>query len=291
MSIEHLPLEVKPLVNEHCATGENPYWNPNDGCVYWTDIPNGKIFRFDPATGQHQKIYEDVPVGGFTLQDDGNWLLFRVNDIAHMTPDGVVTPGRDYTDDGMERFNDVIADPAGRVYAGTIGTSRESGGLYRVDLDGTVTKLFAGTGCSNGMGFTPDRQHFYWTCSTTKRILRFAYNQGTGELSESTPFFVATENDKTPDGLAVDREGTIWSARYGGHGIVRHDANSGAPTGKIEMPVPNITSLFFGGAQRDIMYVTTAGGKAGSDTADGTLYQIAAPVAGQQEFVSRVRFA
>jgi D-xylonolactonase len=93
MSIERLPLEVKPLVNEHCATGENPYWNPHDGCVYWTDIPNGKIFRFDPATGQHQKIYEDVPVGGFTLQDDGNWLLFRVNDIAYMTPDGVVTAG------------------------------------------------------------------------------------------------------------------------------------------------------------------------------------------------------
>jgi D-xylonolactonase len=173
MSIERLPLEVKPLVNEHCATGENPYWNPHDGCVYWTDIPNGKLLRFDPATGQHQKIYEDVPVGGFTLQDDGNWLLFRVNDIAHMTPDGVVTPGRNYTDDGMERFNDVIADPAGRVYAGTIGNSRESGGLYRVDLDGTVTKLFAGTGCANGMGFTPDGQHFYWTCSTTKRILRF----------------------------------------------------------------------------------------------------------------------
>jgi D-xylonolactonase len=240
MSIERLPLEVKPLVNEHCATGENPYWNPHDGCVYWTDIPNGKIFRFDPATGQHQKIYEDVPVGGFTLQDDGNWLLFRVNDIAYMTPDGVVTAGRDYTDEGMERFNDVIADPAGRVYAGTIGTSRESGGLYRVDLDGTVTKLFAGTGCANGMGFTPDGQHFYWTCSTTKRILRFGYNRETGELSDSTPFFVGGENDKTPDGLAVDTQGTVWSARYGGHSIVRHDASSGQPTASSRCRCPTL---------------------------------------------------
>jgi hypothetical protein len=40
-----------------------------------------------------------------------------------------------------------------------------------------------------------------------------------------------------------------------------------------------------------MMYVTTAGGKAGSDTADGTLYEIAALVPGQQEFVSRVRFS
>jgi hypothetical protein len=30
-------------------------------------------------------IYHDEPVGGFTLQDDGNWLLFRVSDIAIMT--------------------------------------------------------------------------------------------------------------------------------------------------------------------------------------------------------------
>jgi sugar lactone lactonase YvrE len=102
---------------------------------------------------------------------------------------------------------------------------------------------------------------------------------------------VGGENDKTPDGLVVDSQGTVWSARYGGHSIVRHDASSGQPSGLIEMPVPNITSLFLGGPARDIMYVTTAGGKDDSDSADGTLYEIAAPVAGQQEFVSRVRFA
>jgi hypothetical protein len=30
MNIERLNYEVTPLVNEHCATGENPYWNPHD---------------------------------------------------------------------------------------------------------------------------------------------------------------------------------------------------------------------------------------------------------------------
>ena len=49
----------------------------------------------------------------------------------------------------MQRFNDVIADPEGRVFAGTIGQDRERGGLYRVDTDGTVTSLFKGSGCSN----------------------------------------------------------------------------------------------------------------------------------------------
>jgi D-xylonolactonase len=190
----------------------------------------------------------------------------------------------------MERFNDVIADPAGRVYAGTIGKTRDSGGLYRVDLDGSVTKLFSGTGCANGMGFTPDRQHFYWTCSTTKRILRFAYNEASGELRRRTTFFEADKSDSTPDGLAVDSTGTVWSARYGGHGIIRHDTASGQVAGKLELPVPNVTSLFFGGANRSTMYVTTAGGKDGSTSADGTLYAVASPVSGLPEFVSRIRF-
>ena len=39
---------IQALVNRHCATGENPYWNSSDGCVYWTDIPASKIFRLDP---------------------------------------------------------------------------------------------------------------------------------------------------------------------------------------------------------------------------------------------------
>ena len=70
----------------------------------------------------------------------------------------------------MERFNDVIADPEGRVYAGSIGKTETSGGLYRVDLDGSITCLWRGTGGSNGMGFSPDLKTFYWICSSSRRI-------------------------------------------------------------------------------------------------------------------------
>src|SRR5262249_46049555 len=69
---------------------------------------------------------------------------------------------RTFTDDGMDRFNDVIADPEGRVFAGTIGKNPKCG-LYRLDLDGTITKLFTGSGCSNGMGFSLDLKTFFWT--------------------------------------------------------------------------------------------------------------------------------
>jgi sugar lactone lactonase YvrE len=61
------------------------------------------------------------------------------------------------------RFNDVIADPVGRVFCGTMSSDNSDGRLYRLDLDCTVTILLEGIGCSNGMAFTADRRHFYCT--------------------------------------------------------------------------------------------------------------------------------
>jgi D-xylonolactonase len=283
-------LTITPLVNEHCDTGENPYWTSSDHSVHWTDIPRGKLFRLDTRTGVHETIYQGEPVGGFTLQKDGAWLLFRVNDIARMTPDGTVTRLLPFVDDTAERFNDVIADPEGRVFAGTIGTDRESGGLYRIDPDGTITKLWAGSGCSNGMGWTADLSRFYWTCSSTRRIFRFRYDRSTGALTDRELFYQSSPDEATPDGMVVDSGGTIWSAQYGSSSILKLDAADGRIVDRITMPVSRITSLTFGGPSLDTMYITTAGGKPDADTADGTLYSVTGTGArGQAEFRSNIQ--
>ena len=283
---------VTPLVNEHCATGENPYWNPQDNCVYWTDIPNGKLFRYDTTTGEHAQIYQGVQVGGFTLQENGDWLLFRVKDIAVLSPDGTVRTLLSFDDEGADRFNDVIADPEGRVYAGTMGAARRpTGGLYRVDLDGTITKLWAGTSTANGMGFTPDLQHMYWTDSTAKRIYRYRYHRETGELTDQTLFYQADPSEGTPDGLVVDTEGNVWSARHRGSAILKHAADNGRVVQRITLPVARVTSQIFGGPDLDTLYVTTAGGgEPEAREEDGTLYRVTGLGArGQAEFRSRVR--
>lgn len=282
---------ITPLVNEHCEVGENPYWNPDDRCVYWTDIPRGKLFRYDPVTGQHTTIYQGEPVGGFTLQADGSWLLFRVCDIARLTSDGNVSVVLPFVDGTAQRFNDVFADPEGRVYAGTMGVTPEVGGLYRVDTDGTITKLFAGTRTANGMGLTPDLAHLYWTDTTNKRIYRFRYDRQTGELSDRALFYQAEEAEGSPDGLTVDTEGYIWSARFRGGTIRQHDPKDGRIVQTLTFPVPKISSLCFGGPDRAIAYVTTAGGTdEGKENAeDGTLYQVTGlGVQGRDEFRSRV---
>jgi len=110
------PPPVTIAANANCELAENPLWHSDDRSVYWTDIPAGKIYRFDDSTQKYRVIYEGEPVGGFTFQQDGSLLLFRVKDVAHLQLDERVSSFRQFSEDGMDRFNDVIADPEGRVF-------------------------------------------------------------------------------------------------------------------------------------------------------------------------------
>ncbi|MBI3882143.1 MAG: SMP-30/gluconolactonase/LRE family protein [Verrucomicrobia bacterium] len=275
------------LINLHCELGENPLWNPDDGCLYWEDITGGKIHRYELARGKHTQLYSGERVGGFTFQSTGDLLLFRVNDLALLKPDGRVAVLRPFSDHGMERFNDVIAAPDGCVIAGTIGKTETSGGVFRFDHRGQAKLLWRGTGCSNGMGFSPDQRTFYWTCSTTRRLCAFDYDRLTGTFSHERVLYRATKDEGIPDGLAVDAEGELWSARWDGFALVHH-APDGKVLEKISFPVAKVSSVCFGGAELDQMFLTTAGGSAGSDTLDGAVFQLATGRRGQREFKSLI---
>lgn len=275
------------LANYHCVCGENPLWDDVRQRVYWTDIPRGRIFFYDPNKDNHEILHTGPVVGGFTLQADGSLLLFQENRFARLLPNGHEEVLARDIDPGMERFNDVIADPEGRVYAGTIGKTRESGGLYRVERDGSVKRLFTGTGCANGMAFSPDQKRFWWTCSTTRKIFEFDYDRASGELSGRREFHAAEPGTGTPDGLTVDTEGFIWSARWGGFAVLRHDP-SGKVVRTVRFPVERVSSVIFGGTHLDELYVTTAGGDEEKGTADGTLYRVKGLARGLPEFRSRV---
>jgi len=133
------------------------------------------------------------------------------------------------------------------------------------------------------MGFSPDTSTFYWTCSTTRQIFQFDYDRSTGELGDRRLFYRASPGEGIPDGLAVDAEGYIWSARWGGSSIIRH-APDGSVITSILFPVPNITSLCFAGDNLDRIVVTSA--KQAEFPSSGFLFQTKSPVPGSKEFRS-----
>jgi len=278
-----------------CETGENPLWHPMERRLYWTDIPAGRLFRYDPASGKHELCYQGRPVGGFTIQPDGALLLFMDRGTIALWRNGALTEIvqdivlEDIPEERDSRFNDVIADPQGRVFCGTMSTAERKGRLYRLDIDRSLHLLLEGIGCSNGMAFTLDRRGLYYTDSFAREIYLFDYDAESGAISNQRIFARFAEADGLPDGATLDAEGHLWTALWDGACIVRLSPD-GSVERKIATPVPKTSSLAFGGDDCSDIYITTAGGnrKDVEGPLAGGLFHLKAETRGLPEFFSRI---
>ena len=162
-------------------------------------------------------------------------------------------------------------------------------GLYLLEPSGQLRRLPHGTLLANGTGFSPDQKRFYLTDSYRHQILVFDCTAGMDRLADRQVFATVPPDEGLPDGLAVDAEGYVWSARWGGGRVVRYDPR-GAIERVIELPARNVTSLAFGGPDYRQLYITTAGGEDRQSLGDGAgaLFGVTPGVQGKPEFRATV---
>lgn len=294
------------LVAEHDhRVGEGPLWHPDEACLYWVDIPTGRCFCYDPDRDRSERVFSvDRPLGGVTIQADGSLALFLgAGGVALWDGDRFEYVVDSIPGETDSRFNDVVADPEGRVFAGTMPTVDGLGSLYRVDPDGSYALVDGGYDVPNGMGFTPDDSGLYVTESEAQTIYRFEYDRATGSLSRRTAFVEpplgaegtheASEHGRlgVPDGLAVDETGCVWSARWDGNCVLRH-APDGEVVERIDVPAPKLSAVTFGGPEYEDLYVTTASGHDAEDAPPaGSLFRARPDVGGVPPFRSRIGIA
>ncbi len=277
-------------VDHKSVVGECPIWHPFDKKLYWIDIPEGIIFRYDPETGNHEEFYSGEVIGGFTIQEDGSLLLFLERGAVKILKDGETSTVIDEIYEELDtRFNDVIADPEGRVFCGTMPAKDNKARLHRLDTDGSITKILDGIGISNGMGFTPDRKQMYFTDSPGGKIYLFDYDLETGKIKNQRMFVTVPESEGVPDGMTVDKEGCIWSARWDGGCLIRYKPD-GKEDLRIQFSAKKVSSVTFGGEDYRDIYVTTAGGdkreEEGPDA--GALFHLNLDIQGVPEFLSKI---
>jgi sugar lactone lactonase YvrE len=283
---------MKPelIADYACGCGEGPLWHPDEKRLYWIDISSGRMFRYDPASAHHEQCYDGTVIGGFTLQKDGALLLFMDKGEVSIWRDGEMTSViKEIPDEKGSRFNDVIADPAGRVFCGTMPRGDRLGRLYRLDPDGTLTVQLEGIGCSNGLGFTPDRQHLYYVDSPKREIYLFDYDKATGAITNQRIFVTTPKDEGVPDGMTVDAAGYVWCAKWDGGCLVRYTAD-GTEDRRIAFPAKKVSSVTFGGDDYTDIYVTTAGGtnKDAEGDGAGALFRMNLGIRGVPEFRSAV---
>ncbi len=285
-------MSIELWFNQHNFLGEGPIWHTQHKKLYWTDISRGQLHTYDPATEQHEKIYEDRTVGGYTIQPDGSLILFRDKGNIVQWADGKVikTIIDEVAGEVDGRFNDVIAAPCGRVFCGTMPTDKHRGSLYRLDLDGSLHQVVTDLGISNGLGFTPDNKQMYHTDSTARQIYRYDYDQATGEISNKQVFAEIDKDLGVPDGMTVDSQGHVFSAIWGGYCVIEFDVD-GKEVNRFKTSCARPSCTAWAGDDFKRMVITSFGGETGDaefgENAGG-MFTMICDVPGKAECNSRI---
>ena len=240
--------------------GEGALWHAPGNSVYFVDIKERRIYRC-AADGSDrrswpapQQIGFIVPLesGGFACGMQGG--LYRFDES-----DGRFTLIRKVEDDvPTNRINDGYVDARGRLWFGTMddGESNPSGALYRVGRDRALAALDRDYVITNGPAASPDGRTLYHTDTLGKRTYAFDLLPD-GSLQNKRLFASFQGKGGHPDGMAVDADGFVWIALFGGWRIDRF-APDGELVASIRFPCSNITKLAFGGDDLRTAYVTTA---------------------------------
>ena len=236
--------------------GESPVWLAAERRLLRVDITGQAIVTRDVEAGTETRRTVDGPVGFALPARTG--LVAGIGRELRLLPDGSVL-GAVEPEQRDNRFNDAACDARGRLWAGTMSMTRRGGAaaLYRVTPRGEIAAVLDGATISNGLDWDLDATRLYYVDSTTQRIDAIDFDLDRGRLGTRRTFAAIDARHGLPDGLAVDAEGGVWLALFGG-GAIRRYRPDGRLDAEVRLPVTNPTSLAFGGPALDELYVTTA---------------------------------
>ncbi|MFO1270739.1 MAG: SMP-30/gluconolactonase/LRE family protein [Rubrivivax sp.] len=238
---------------------EGPVFD-DQGNLYVTDIPFGRIFRIDPQGDWELVAQWDGEPNGAKFLNERELVVtdYRNGLMAVDVRSGAVRPFLDRRN--SERFkgvNDLVFDSRGNLYftdQGQTGLHDPSGRLYRLRPGGQLDLLLANVPSPNGVALSPDERVLYLAVTRANQVWRVPLLDD-GSVSKVGAFFTSY-GPSGPDGLAVDVAGRVIVANPGlGYAWVLNRRaepevvlRSGAGT--------SLTNLAFGGPGRKTLYCT-----------------------------------
>ncbi len=258
---------------EQMATGfvftEGPLWHPDEGALYFSDIPANRIYRWRPGT--RAVVYRE-PSGksnGLTWDREGGLLACEHmgRRVSRTLAHGVAHLAATYEGKRLSSPNDVICKSDGTVYftdppygilsaeQGALADQEQPvNGLYLVRPGSTEPVLLAGDfERPNGLAFSPDESLLYVN-DTPRYHTRVFDVAPDGTLSNSRIFaeYPAEKGVGRPDGMKVTTCGHVITTGPGGLWIV-------SPLGEVlgHVPLPEKgTNCAWGDADLKGLYIT-----------------------------------
>lgn len=251
MKITRLPLA-------RCSVGEGPVWDEAEQALYYIDILEKRVLRWDPASGEHRSWDVPAMVGSMALRARGGAIVALPDgihaldfDTRAVTPFALFDPA-----DPAIQLADGKVDRAGRFLFGTSHRQAKEplGGLWSLGTDGAISQLDDGIILGNGPCFSPDDRTLYHADSMRQTIYAYDYDLATGAASNRRTFFDSTPYGPIPDGATIDADGQMWVAICEG-GVVLQLSPEGAVKQAITMPTRLPASCMFFGPGLDRLFV------------------------------------
>ncbi|WP_221932454.1 SMP-30/gluconolactonase/LRE family protein [Carboxylicivirga sp. M1479] len=243
--------------------GEGPLWDAHRKELLWVDIERQLLCFCKVVSGDIETIRFDSKISSVVpVKDTNDYLLALQYGLKfYNRTTGKTTPiAHPESDIQNNRFNDGKCDPNGRYWVGTMDLNAESekGSLYCFDEQQQLTKKLSRLTISNGLAWDLDKKSFYFIDTVTYKVVRYLYNENTGDISNQQTVVNVPKNHGAPDGMCIDSEGMLWIAHWGGANVSRWNPMNGKLIQKVEVPSLNVTSCCFGDTDLKTLYITSA---------------------------------
>jgi len=239
--------------------GEGPLWSPRDQALWFVDIKQKRIHRFDPKTGEGRSWDAPAAPGFLAPLSNGTFIAGLKTGLYTFDPrNGAFAPRHAVESHKPgNRLNDGAVDAQGYLWFGSMddGEEHPSGCLHRLDDDGP-REMDPGYIITNGPSFSPDGRTLYHTDTLARTIYAFNLASG-GKLSNKRVFVTIEDGAGYPDGPTVDSEGCLWTGLFAGWRARRYSPR-GELLMEVRFPCANVTKLAFAGADLRTVYATTA---------------------------------
>ncbi len=247
---------VRCVVEAGDRLGEGPVWSAAEGRLYWFDIKGKRLAWYHPKTRTRGAFDLPIRASAAAVRAVGGLFVATERGLAVFDPErGVLEIVQPFDLDPGFRTNDGKIDQAGNFWWSTMDDDggKRSGDVFRTNRALVTKKILGGIHIPNTISFSPDGARLYMADSRLQTI----FVHDTSDFTKVYAFADTRGQPASPDGSAVDAQGYLWNAQWGGGRVVRY-----APDGRIdrvvELPVQQPTSCAFGGEDFTTLYVTSA---------------------------------
>lgn len=281
---------AKPTLLQEKGAGEGPAWHPELGLL--TSGGDGHIYRRG-RDGKLSIYRENAGSNGLLFDRQGRLVICEPvrRRVSRIEVDGQVTVlAERYEGKRFNQPNDLTIDSHGRLYFSdprygdrasmeiADAAGRKIEGVYRIDLDGKVTRIITHeVDRPNGLVVTHDDQFLFVADNNNndkggaRKLWRFALRaDGTVDFA-SQKLIYDWQQTRGPDGMKLDAQGRLYVAgglnKQNPPYETQDKPTAGvyvfSPAGElldfIPIPRDETTNCAFGGDDLKTLFVTAGG--------------------------------